>query len=183
MAMMAEPQVVHKPQERMKEGHILQESSDCPYGRYLKNVRALFAEKWYDIGLELLEPVDEPNLRIIKSNRLGKVESCAEMLELWIDRQPNATWNQLIKALKAPGIELHSVAAKIGNMLIRPNKGSSLVATQYLQQSPVSTLQNELTFASNDNIQLAFIRLSKLVQQAISHTDLTTIKQASLEIT
>ena len=24
--MMAEPQVVHKPQERMKEGHILQES-------------------------------------------------------------------------------------------------------------------------------------------------------------
>ena len=94
----------------------------------------MFAEKWYDIGLELLEPVDEPNLRIIKSNRLGKVESCAEMLELWIDRQPNATWNQLIKALKAPGIELHSVAAKIGNMLIRPNKGKKMWFGIYIQQ-------------------------------------------------
>jgi len=86
----------------------------------------LFAEKWYDIGLELLEPTDEPQLRIIKSNKLGKADSCAEMLDLWIDRQPNASWNQLIEALKAPGIELNSVASKIENMLIRSNEGENM---------------------------------------------------------
>jgi len=41
--------------------------------------------------------------------------------------------------------------------------------------------QNVLTFDSDENIQSAFIRLSKSVQQAIKHTDFLTVKQASLE--
>ena len=40
------------------------------------------------------------------------------MLELWLKRQPNATWNQLIKALKAPGIELNNAASEIEEMLL-----------------------------------------------------------------
>jgi len=44
---------------------------------------------------------------------------------------------------------------------------------------PVS--QNPLTFVSNENIQSAFIRLSKSVQKAIKDTDFLTVKQASME--
>jgi len=65
-------------------------------------------------------------LRIIKSNKLGKVECCAEMLELWIDRQRNATWNQLIKALRAPGIEMYHAAFEIESMLIEGNAFSNI---------------------------------------------------------
>ena len=43
------------------------------------------------------------------------------------------------------------------------------------------TPQNALTFASDEDIQLAFIKLSKLVQQAIKHTDFVTVRQASME--
>ena len=39
------------------------------------------------------------------------------MLELWLSKQPEATSNQLIKALRAPGIELNDAACKIGEML------------------------------------------------------------------
>jgi len=83
----------------------------------LKNVRSLFAKKWYDIGLELFDLEDESELELIKSSKFGKVECCAEMLELWLHRQPYATWNQLLEALESPGIELNNVALKIRRML------------------------------------------------------------------
>jgi len=40
------------------------------------------------------------------------------MLELWHRTQPEATWNQLIKALRAPGITLNDVASKLEGMLL-----------------------------------------------------------------
>ena len=96
---------------------LLHTASERPHGRYLKNVRSLFAKKWYDIGLELFDLEDESELELIKSSKLGKVECCAEMLELWLHRQPYATWNQLLEALESPGIELNNVALKIRRML------------------------------------------------------------------
>ena len=47
------------------------------------------------------------------------------MLELWLDRQPKATWNQLIKTLKAPNIELNKAAFDIDKMLVSSTKVSS----------------------------------------------------------
>ena len=68
--------------------------------------------------MELLEQQDEKDVVIIKKNNAGNIsECCKEMLELWLSRQPNATWNQLICALKAPGIELNNAASKIEGML------------------------------------------------------------------
>ena len=84
----------------------------------MTNFQSLFAEKWYDIGLELLHSRDETCLRLIKSSKREKIECCAEMLELWLDRQPDASWNQLIDALRSPGIELFDVASKLEGMLI-----------------------------------------------------------------
>ena len=85
-----------------------------PALKYLRCVRDLIANRWYDIGLELLEQKDEKAVNIIKKNNAGNItECCIEMLELWLNRQSNATWNQLIDALKAPGIELNMQHLKL----------------------------------------------------------------------
>jgi len=100
--------------------------SDHPAFKNLRFVRDLVADKWYDIGLELLEQKDERTVNIIKRNNAGNVaECCTEMLELWLNRQPNATWNQLIKALRAPGIELNNAASKIEKMLL--SEGNNII--------------------------------------------------------
>ena len=101
------------------------EGSDHPAFKYLRFVRDLIADRWYDIGLELLEQKDEKAVNIIKKNNAGNIaECCTEMLELWLNKQPNATWNQLINALKAPGIELNNAASKIEGMLLPSAEGS-----------------------------------------------------------
>ena len=89
-----------------------------PARKYLKDVRSLFAKNWYDVGLELLDPEDENQLDMIETSKSGNPnDCCVDMLHLWLQKQPNATWNQLIEALKSPGIELCDVAAKIDGML------------------------------------------------------------------
>ena len=102
--------------------------TDRPALKYLKLVRGLIAEKWYDIGLELLEQKDEQAVKTIKKNPSGSnlTECCTEMLELWLDKQPNASWNQLIETLKTPGIDLNTAASKIEDMLLSSTKGNEL---------------------------------------------------------
>ena len=48
------------------------------------------------------------------------------MLDLWIDKQPYASWNQLIDALRSPGVEMINVASKIEGMLIESNGGMAI---------------------------------------------------------
>ena len=38
------------------------------------------------------------------------------MLDVWIDKQPGASWNQLIDALRSPALELHNVENKRENL-------------------------------------------------------------------
>ena len=87
-------------------------------------MRESIAIKWHDVGIELLKQEDEKTLGIIKTNNAGNVsECCAEMLQLWLRRQPNATWNQLICALRSPGIQLNDVVMKIEGQLIPSVEG------------------------------------------------------------
>ena len=84
----------------------------------MKNVKSLFTEKWYPIGLELLEPKHEHDLGLIKANKNKNVSDyCEDMLELWLEKQRNATWSQLIEALKSDGVEMLHVASEIEEML------------------------------------------------------------------
>ena len=80
---------------------------------------------WQDVGVELLDPDYEPEkmLHVIKTNNAGNVkECCGEMLRLWLDKHPTATWDQLLKALRAPGIELNDLASKVQRKLL-PSQG------------------------------------------------------------
>ena len=92
---------------------------DRPALKHLnKYVRDDASTKWHDLGLELLEPEDEGELNQIRINHpLDNGECCKQMFELWLERYPHATWNQLIKALKE--IKLNQLASKIDDMLIK----------------------------------------------------------------
>ena len=82
-----------------------------------KHVRKDVSSKWHDLGLELLEQEDEEKLNEIETNNPNDVSKCCkEMFQLWLRKCTNATWNQLIQALKE--VELNNLAAKIEGMLI-----------------------------------------------------------------
>ena len=75
---------------------------------------AELAHKWYELGIELLEDEDVIRLTMIKANHSGdKQKCCLDMLQYWMDTQPEATWHDLVTALKSPGVELAAVASDI----------------------------------------------------------------------
>ena len=82
-----------------------------------KHIRKGVSSKWHDLGLELLEQEDEERLNEIKTNNPSDVsECCKEMFQLWLRKCTNATWSQLIQALKE--VELNNLATTIEGMLL-----------------------------------------------------------------
>ena len=76
------------------------------------------ASKWYELGVELLDEKEECKLDIIESNSGKDVKkSCLEMFRLWLSTNHDASWWQIVEALKSPGIDLSSVAADLEKKL------------------------------------------------------------------
>jgi len=66
----------------------------------------------------LLDEEDEIVLNTIKSTFPGDPETCAaEMLQLWLARKTDASWNQLIQAFRERHIRLNALASKIEGIL------------------------------------------------------------------
>ena len=103
--------------------------TDRPALKYLnKYVRADIATKWHDIGVELLDIDDEPKLNAIKNNYPKDVDTCtAEMLQLWLDSKPKASWGRLLEALREPNIKLKALAEKIEGMLSKGMCNNSII--------------------------------------------------------
>ena len=96
-----------------------------------KHVRKEVSSKWHDLGLELLEQEDEEKLNEIKKNNPSDVsECCKEMFQLWLRKCTNATWNQLIQALKE--VELNNLATTIEGMLMPTEEIVSASAGAYV---------------------------------------------------
>ena len=93
--------------------------TDRPALKYLnRHVRASIADKWHDIGVELLDVEDEAVLNTIETNHPGDANKCtATMLQLWLTRKRDASWDQLIQALRVTNIKLEALALKIEGML------------------------------------------------------------------
>ena len=80
------------------------------------------SEKWYDLGIELLDFNDVDNLNIIQAEHpLDLKECCTRMLGLWLQKQPTASWNQLIEALRQHYIGLFSLAVETEQKLLQVN--------------------------------------------------------------
>ena len=81
-------------------------------------VRGAIGSKWHDLGIELLDYGDYEKLDTIEDEHPANlIKCCNEMFKLWLKKQPTASWNQLIEALREPSVELDTLASKIELML------------------------------------------------------------------
>ena len=76
-------------------------------------------------------------LDIIAANHpQGVVRCCQCVLEKWLDTNTGATWNQLIEALKSPGVQLDYFAGKLEQMLSPKCKiCSNIIICSYILHS------------------------------------------------
>ena len=86
--------------------------------RYVRDkVCASEPKKWEDLGKELLDDDDIPAL-VAKTRNMDEKQCCSEMFKLWLERQPKATWRQLIDALLV--LKLNRLAYDVENLLMQP---------------------------------------------------------------
>ena len=72
------------------------------------------ANKWYGLGIQLLDQKQLPKLDGIRTTYSNDQEGgCVEMLKYWLDVTPEATWDNLLCALRAPGLQLLSIAVDL----------------------------------------------------------------------
>ena len=76
------------------------------------------ATKWYELGLKLLETEYVTELDNIEANFKTDVKRCCtEMFKNWLETQSDASWDQLIQAMKNMG--LNSVAISTEHFIQR----------------------------------------------------------------
>ena len=98
--------------------------SDRPSPRDLYNhVVNKVAHKWRDLGMELLRSDLENELNIIAENHPRDAATCCKcVLEKWLATTINATWNELLKALRTPSVQLDSFANQLEQILFTESK-------------------------------------------------------------
>ena len=83
---------------------------------FLKPESSGVAARWYDLGIQLLDDKDGPGmLDTMKADDVN--DCCNKMLAKWLQMKPDATWNQLVTALKNIGMK--SVAEDLDKQLSR----------------------------------------------------------------
>ena len=83
------------------------------------------AGKWRDLGVCLLSQPDQAEM-ITADHSRDAVSCCKGILEKWLDTTTDATWDQLIRALRSPSIQLDHLAGQLEQMLITECKGDVL---------------------------------------------------------
>ena len=74
------------------------------------------ATKWYELGLQLLDPKYASELNTIEADGRGDAKTCCrKMFVKWLETDNSVSWNKVIKSLKA--IELNNVASSVENLL------------------------------------------------------------------
>ena len=106
--------------------------NDIPKTKYLdRHVRdkvcASEPRKWEDLGKELLDDDDLPALTARTCN-MNEKQCCSEMFKIWLERQPEASWQQLITALHV--VKLNRLADNIEKLLIRSPEQSKVHLNQ-----------------------------------------------------
>ena len=100
--------------------NIVRVGSDRPllkdlYDHVVNNV----AGKWRDLGVQLLRPDQEKMLDIIAADHPHDVVSCCKcVLNKWLNTTTDATWNELIRALRSASVQLDYLAGQLEQMMI-----------------------------------------------------------------
>ena len=117
---------------------------DRPDLRHLKYVKegvcAFGPEVWFDLGIELLDQKYVTELNTIRFDVTKRPrERCSEMFEVWLERQPRASWRRLITALKK--IHMNNLASDVEKMLI--NEEVATVDQQVMQEGQCNQLSQD----------------------------------------
>ena len=72
-------------------------------------------QAWKDLGKVLMPDAIAELSTISQDHRDRVINCCSRMFQLWLQRKPNASWKQLIMALKE--INLNTLASQIEGML------------------------------------------------------------------
>ena len=69
------------------------------------------ANNWYYLGIQLLNNSEMPKLEAINATYSTDFQrGCVEMFKHWLNITPGATWDNLLHALRAPGLKLLLIA-------------------------------------------------------------------------
>ena len=94
------------------------------YDRVVYNV----ADKWRNLGVQLLRPDLEKMLDLIAADHPHDVVRCCIcVLTKWLDTTTDATWNELIRALRSPSVQLDYLAGQLEQMLITEHNNGKTV--------------------------------------------------------
>lgn len=77
------------------------------------------AQKWKDLGKKLLPFEACAILDVIEADHLRDADSCCKrVLREWLETtSEEATWNELIRALRSPSVQLNTLAGRLEQML------------------------------------------------------------------
>ena len=90
------------------------------------------SDVWLRLGRELLGQDGEASLNTISADCHDNVStSCSAMFSLWLQRQPEASWRQLINALVS--VKLESLASEIERLIAPSEQQQNLQQTTDLQ--------------------------------------------------
>ena len=130
--------------------------NDRPLLKDLCNhVVRVVANKYDCLGEELLGPNLAHEVGIITASYPNDVVKCSKcVLKKWLDTTEDASWNQLIKALRSPSVQLNAFASQLEQMINKSKilkffTGLNYVANIYLR-GPLPS--ERLNFTSNFEI-------------------------------
>ena len=73
---------------------------------------------WYELGIKLLKEDQESHLDTIQSNHANDTKKCCmQMFWYWLNSGTNVSWQELIKALRSPAVELVALADNLEKIL------------------------------------------------------------------
>ena len=85
---------------------------------------ALNPEIWKDLGIELMGQDSVADLNTISADNRGNVTGCCSSLfSLWLQRQPEANWKQLVDALNK--VKLNLLASEVKKSLVASEQQQS----------------------------------------------------------
>ena len=135
-------------------------ASDCPEDKYLNRyivnevaaACAYHPNVWRDLGIELLGQDGRAGLDVIKANHSDDVtKCCSAMLTLWRQRQTNASWSQLIEAMKQ--LKLIRVATEVEKLLKSSTEQEHKIADTMQDLKINATQQQDLQTAKQASLQ------------------------------
>jgi len=135
--------------------------------------------KWYDLGMELLDREVAVQLSAIKTKEGSDTrEKFREMINLWLESKSDATWNQLIAALRQSHIALNHLATTAENLLHPPvANGSFMDSSHSVGEKKHKDLHCDLTMQS----QVVEQNADNQCEQTVTVTSCASIQSLAIQ--